>query len=636
MPRSINVSQIRQAIYEASGIRGDGAPSTAVLGQWFHDGLGRLIGDSAAPGILATLADVDADLEIWKRTLAAESYARIVGPRLTREQAALRDAAPQVLAFWQASRAASDWLAELCWTLRSERTSPRFASAAPWKTLGDWMTTEEPLACELQEPGWSDSVRLIGVADAVVRLAGTGMWCAVELKLGQTSPEADLGQACLYHLLLTKMQEASGAVADAGTLALISFGPERQERVFSAHELATARRRLVDLIGKLAGVDQAQTTPHAGLSRPTSFPPVTRNCPAELSPSAEHLELGRGLIRTFAEYGVSVTLDQPVIVGPTFIRFPITLGRGTKVNAVMRPAAELQMRLQLKEEPFISRDNGQLVVDVQRPDPQTVYFAEIRDDLPRPDPRLGGSHIPVGVNLFRQLVCVDLNRTDHAHLLVAGTTGSGKSEWLRLALAGLLVTNTPETLRLLVIDPKRNAFHALRESPYLWRPLVFPDEQSAGEVLAGLAEEMDRRYRIADGADSFAQLANRSAEPLPRIVCVCDEYRDLISRSRPERKLIEEQICRLGAKARAAGIHLILATQEPSRDTIKGPLDANIPARVGLKMGKAVESRMLLNDGGAEKLLGHGDLLFKDVGKPVRLQAPLLTEAERVEIFERR
>jgi DNA segregation ATPase FtsK/SpoIIIE-like protein len=107
----------------------------------------------------------------------------------------------------------------------------------------------------------------------------------------------------------------------------------------------------------------------------------------------------------------------------------------------------------------------------------------------------------------------------------------------------------------------------------------------------------------------------------------------LISRDREERKLIEGYICRLGAKARAAGIHLILATQEPSRDTIKGQLDSNMPARVGLKMGKALESNMLLNMAGAENLLGHGDLLFKAIGSPRRLQAPLLSDENRLNIF---
>jgi len=403
-------------------------------------------------------------------------------------------------------------------------------------------------------------------------------------------------------------------------LALVSFTPELQERILSAHDLKIVRQRLLDVIGKLAGV----TEPAPFKMRPPEPRPVL---------TEEHLELGRGIVKTFHDYGVAVELAEPIIVGPTFLRFPVKLGRGTKVSAVEKLTAELQVQLTLNAEPFISRDLGQLVIDVQRKDRKKIYFRNVRSQMPPAVPGRGGSHVPVGVNLKGELICANLAQPEHAHFLVAGTTGSGKSEWLRLAIAGLLVTNTPETLRLLVIDPKRNAFHALKNSPFLWRPLVFPDEQPTAEILAELTEEMDRRYRLLEGADSIAQLADRTGQVLPRIVCVCDEYRDLISRSKAERKLIEHEISRLGAKARAAGIHLILATQEASRDTIKGPLDSNIPARVGLKMGKRLESTMLLNEAGAEKLLGHGDLLFRDIGDPQRLQAPLLDEKERKLVF---
>ncbi len=370
---------------------------------------------------------------------------------------------------------------------------------------------------------------------------------------------------------------------------------------------------------------ECQTTGKS--AHPTNFIPER--------PSAQHLAFGRRLIETFAEYGVAVSLEGEPIVGPTFLRFPLELGRGMKVTAVENRAAELQVRLGLNAAPFIKLDGGRLVIDVQRPDRQIVLFEQVRSQLPIPDPLRGNSRVPIGVDLNGQLHFADFSKNEHAHLLVAGTTGSGKSEWLRLAVAGLILTNTSDTLRLLVIDPKRNAFHALRESPYLWRPIVFPDEQTASDVLRELANEMDRRYRMLDGADSHAELAARSRLPLPRIVCVCDEYYDLISRSRAERVLIEEQVSRLGAKARAAGIHLVLATQQPSRQTIKGSLDSNIPARVGLRMQKSLESQMLLNEAGAEKLLGHGDILFKDIGPPRRLQAPLISADERDTIFRK-
>lgn len=625
MSVTLTVSQVRDALYRADGMtdaRGSGAASTAVLGTWFHEGLLWLVGNSGPGSALAMLGEVDENLDVWKKTLVEQIYVQFVGPRLTQQHAALHDVAQQVGSFWQAMQAACHWVAELTWRLAQERKSFREKLRAPWQELAECIATEEPLVCELREPGWSDSVRLVGIADAVVRRADSGAWCAIEIKLGRTSPAVDLGQACLYHMILScTVEEDPGDSTDGhlGSLALVSFQPDLHERIFSAHDLKLVKQRLLDVIGKLAGVTEAVTVKPA--------------MPKPDLPSDEHRALGRGIVKTFQDYGVAVELESPIIVGPTFLRFPVKLGRGTKVSSVEKLTAELQVQLKLNAEPFISRELGQLVIDVQRKDRKTIHFRDVRSQMPQPLPGRGGSHVPVGVNLSGELICANLAEPQHAHFLVAGTTGSGKSEWLRLAIAGLLVTNSPETLRLLVIDPKRNAFHALKDSPFLWKPLVFPDETPAADVLEELAEEMDRRYRLLDGADSIAQLADRTGQVLPRIVCVCDEYRDLISRGRVERKAIEQQICRLGAKARAAGIHLILATQEPSRDTIMGPLASNVPARVGLKMGKHIESTMLLNERGAEKLLGNGDLLFKDIGTPRRLQAPMLDEAERRLVF---
>ena len=649
MPVSLTVSAVRDALYLAAGgpgSGGTGSPSTALLGSWFHEGLTWLVGNESCDSPLARLADAGPDLEVWKQTLADELYTRFVGPRLSRERAKLHSIAPRVLTFWHAMRSASDWLAELGWAIRQKSPRQRGEPAVPWRTLSNALSLEEELVCELREPGWTDSVRLVGIADAIVRLEETGAWCAIELKLGQTAPEADLGQACLYHLLITSTTAQAagsdatnaGSAPPVGALAVVSFQPGMSERLFDASQLGAAKDRLVALIGQLAGV--APTVAEDNATGGTIERPEAGSSESLSGESSyvgavlpQHLDMGAQLIATLAEYCVNVQLDGPPIVGPTFLRFPIVLGRGMKVRSVEKHAAELQMRLQLASEPFIQRDAGRLVIDVQRPDRQTVYFREIRSQLPTPRSEQGGSVVPIGVDLMGKLVCADLARPDHAHILAAGTTGSGKSEWLRLALAGLMVTNTPATLRLLVIDPKRNAFYTLQGSPFLWRPLVFPDEQSTAAVLAQLVEEMEARYRKFDGDDSIAAYAARTGEVIPRIVCVCDEYRDLICRDRVERKAIEGHICRLGAKARAAGIQLILATQEPSRDTIKGTLDSNIPARVGLKMQKRLESNMLLNEAGAEKLLNHGDLLFKDVGAPRRLQAPLLTEADRVEIF---
>jgi DNA segregation ATPase FtsK/SpoIIIE-like protein len=477
-------------------------------------------------------------------------------------------------------------------------------------------------------------VRLVGIADQVCRVGTEGAWCVLEFKTGRTSPESDLGQACLYHLILSQLSAVHGKKVSGSALALISFAPEPREMLFTSAQLLGVRARLLDLIGQLGGVlgagqDLTVANGGAGSSKKSSRVAVQG---AQGGVSAGN-ELPARIMAAFREYGVDVRLSDEVQSGPAFLRFTIIPGVGTKVAAIEKLAAELQIRLGLTAEPFISRDQGRVVMDIQRPDRQMVYFEQIRDLLPASHAHEGNARVPVGVDFSGELVFADLSQPEHCHLLVAGTTGSGKSEWLRLALAGLMVTNTPETLRLVVIDPKRNAFHALQGSPFLWCPVVFPDEQPASEILEALCVEMESRYRRLDGADTIADAAMRAGMALPRIVCVCDEYRDLISRSRAERHSIEALISRLGAKARAAGIHLILATQEASRETIKGPLDANIPARVGLKMGRPLESRMLLGIQGAEKLLGYGDLLFKDTQPPRRLQAPLLTEADRTAIF---
>jgi DNA segregation ATPase FtsK/SpoIIIE-like protein len=179
-----------------------------------------------------------------------------------------------------------------------------------------------------------------------------------------------------------------------------------------------------------------------------------------------------------------------------------------------------------------------------------------------------------------------------------------------------------------LIDPKRTAFNDFADSPYLLTPesLVFPDARPAEDILKELVREMEDRYVSFQkaGVDNLSQYWASGRQMFPRIVCVCDEYYALIAGDSKKRKAIEMQVSLLGAKARAAGIHLILATQQPSREVVKGVLDSNIPARVGLMMVKREESKMLLGQGGAESLLGKGDLLYRNVGDPVRLQAPLL------------
>jgi DNA segregation ATPase FtsK/SpoIIIE, S-DNA-T family len=213
---------------------------------------------------------------------------------------------------------------------------------------------------------------------------------------------------------------------------------------------------------------------------------------------------------------------------------------------------------------------------------------------------------------------------------VAGTNGSGKSEWLRMAIGSLCAAGQPASLQLILIDPKRTAFSVLCDSPFLRRPIVYPSDEDVLSMLDDLVAEMESRFGLFEGAQvkNMEEYNARAAETLPRLICVCDEYADLVLAGTKRAREIERRVGRLGAKGRAAGVHLILATQRPSRDVVTGIIRSNMNARVALKVNEKIESRIILDQGGAEQLLGSGDLLFRDLGPPVRLQSPLIQDAE--------
>jgi S-DNA-T family DNA segregation ATPase FtsK/SpoIIIE len=615
MTVTLSVHDVREHIRRASEAAGDASvlPSSALLGRIFHETAADLLSLDPLKNAFSFLETLDFDKELWRSHLAPHTYDILLGPRLTRDKARLQEASSGVLNLWEAVQALCEWLVGLAWVARNSEGRKR---ALSWEHLRVALQAEVPLEAEFLSAGWSEPVRLTGIADSLLRLPRSGKWCVQEYKLGRTAPEADLSQVCLYHLILTQnraKRRSTKRNSFSHMLALISFQPKMKERLFNEEKLLSAQEKLLTLIGRLAGV--------------TSKAPKTPTAPKD---SASHTAstLARRLTEVFSEYGRPVELAGDPVTGPTFFRFPIAPGRGIKLEQIQRLGREIQVRLELSKPPFIGVDSGRAVVDIERADRQIIRFSDVEDQLPHGDPLTGSALVPLGMDLYARLRTADLNDPVNAHLLVAGTTGSGKTEWLRIAIQGLIHSNTPQTLRLVLIDPKRTAFNEFADSPYLMTPesLVFPDAQPVVDVLKDMVREMDRRYVLFQkaGVENLNQYGGSTQQILPRIVCVCDEYYALIAGDSKKRKEIETQVSLLGAKARAAGLHLILATQQPSREVVKGVLDSNIPARVGLMMVKKEESKMLLGQGGAENLLGKGDLLFRDVGDPVRLQAPLL------------
>jgi len=439
----------------------------------------------------------------------------------------------------------------------------------------------------------------------------------VELKLGRTAPEADLLQACLYHLLL-----ASDGAQNTSHLALMAFEPALREHLFEARQLQNAQANLKALIWRLAGGGTPDVTPAPAFpTRAAASSGRSRDGRTDLA------AMGKKLESAFAEFGAPIELEGTPIPGPTFIRFLAKPRRGVTVKALTRLGESVWMRLGTTQPPHVALERGRITIDVEQSERQSVEFASWRHALP-PRNAVGVSRFAVGVTVNGQLHFAELARPESAHFLVAGTSGSGKSEWLRSTLASLLASNSKATLKLALIDPKRSAFSTFVASPYLWQPVVY--SEGVEELLGGLIEEMERRYDFLSQArvDNLAEYNARERSPIPRIVCVCDEYADLLLADKKRRDAVENQIARLGAKARAAGIHLIFATQRPSRDIVKGVIDANFSGRVALKVVRPIESRIILDEMGAETLLGRGDLLYRDIGNAVRVQGLFVTREE--------
>jgi S-DNA-T family DNA segregation ATPase FtsK/SpoIIIE len=625
MPVSLLVSQIRDQILQAAGgpAKNIGGSSNRLAGSLFHSVAADLFGNQPALQAEAAFVNIDPDLAKWRAALREHVYRVLLGPRLQANHAVLQQASAEVTVLWSALDAFTEWSAELLYRAwRGRNPEPTTAATE----LGSLMAVEQTLTWTIREPGWTDSVIVTGITDVICRIPETDSWCVAEFRTGDMAPEADVAQACLYHRMLT----ASDAVP--GSLVQVYFTPTLHEHTFSPEDLRAMEARLgtglKTAIGRMAGVIPDQHRAGAQ-SSPEKFPAAQ----APRAPEASHVELGRKLRDVFRQFNAPVEFLGDPIVGPEFLRFPVRPARGIRPESIRKLSTALQVRLGLKTLPFIHNPGGRMVLDVERADREVVPFSSVRDQLPAQDPVAGCSKVPVGVDLERKLKFADLADSVNCHLLVAGTSGSGKTEWLRMALAGLLMTNTPRTLRLMLIDPLRSSFTDLTGSDFVWGggKILYPDQVNPVAALNDLVEEMGRRYRLFQqhGFENIRQY-HQAGKQLPRIVCMCEEYSDLLSYGRKE---IEIRIQRLGQKARGAGIHIILTVQQPSRDIVKGTLQANIPARIGLRVNNPIESRMLLDRAGAEELLGEGDLLFKDIGEPVRLQAPFLSPDDRRRIF---
>lgn len=318
--------------------------------------------------------------------------------------------------------------------------------------------------------------------------------------------------------------------------------------------------------------------------------------------------------------------------GPTVTRYELSLKPGVNVSRISNLSDNLMMNLKAKALRIEAPIPGKPYVGLEVPNvtPEIVAFGNVIDD-----PKFLEAHdkplqVALGVDIDGENVYVDIAKMPHG--LIAGATNSGKSVCINTVLASLLIKNTPDELKLILIDPKMVELISYNDLPHLITPVI-TDAKMAAQALKWAVDEMEKRYRLfannrSRDIKSFNDNVNsgRIEEDLmPYLVIVIDELADLMMVAAND---VEDSIQRLTQKARAAGIHLIVATQRPTTDVVKGTIKSNIPARIAFKVASFVDSTTILDGAGAEELLGKGDMLLKEVDRPYRLQGAYIPDEE--------
>ena len=357
----------------------------------------------------------------------------------------------------------------------------------------------------------------------------------------------------------------------------------------------------------------------------------------------EVTETARKLQETLHSFGVNVTVTN-VSCGPAVTRYELQPEQGVKVSRIVSLADDIKLNLAAEDIRIEAPIPGKAAVGIEVPNKENsaVYLRELLESDEFQNARSDLS-FAVGKDIAGKVVVTDIAKMPH--LLIAGATGSGKSVCINTLIMSIIYKADPEDVKLIMIDPKVVELSVYNGIPHLFIPVVTDPKKASGALNWGVAEMTDRYQKFADAGVRDLKGYNARVEQLgdiddpnkpkklPQIVIIVDELADLMMVAPGE---VEDAICRLAQLARAAGIHLIIATQRPSVNVITGLIKANMPSRIAFSVTSGVDSRTILDMTGAEKLLGKGDMLFYPQGysKPVRVQGSFVSDAEVSKVTE--
>jgi len=422
--------------------------------------------------------------------------------------------------------------------------------------------------------------------------------------------------------------EEAAAVAGVSVISSESAKPAAVSKKIRADEVAAEAEE----ISNAFEMDLAEA------SGEYTFPPVEllKGGGPSTVDGREEVALNRDRLEsTIHSFGVSANITG-VTRGPTVTRYDLELDQGVKLAKLTNLAGDLALSLGVSNVRIAPIPDKISTVGVEVPNKlvSTVYLRDIIDS-PAFKNAQSKLSFAIGKDIGGNPIVGNIAKLPH--LLIAGTTGSGKSVCMNSLILSLLYKSTPEEVRLIMIDPKMVELGIYNGIPHLFVPVVTDPKKAAG-ALQWAVVEMLKRYRLFSeiGVRDLAGYNNHQkniGEPtMPRVVIVIDELADLMLVASKE---VEESICRVAQMGRASGMHLVIATQRPSADVITGLMKANIPSRIAFAVSSAMESRIILDNGGAEKLIGAGDMLYAPlgVGKPMRVQGAFVSDDEREQVI---